>query len=523
MIIPFVSLLSNTCNIPYDQILLVLCFLSSIILSIFFRFIKSGKACLLFSLISGISIQYILYEHRLLDAIVVDIIVLLIIKIFPRRKVGIIINIFVFGYLFYLHIERILYVYGEWKLDVSNLFMIACLKWTAFGYNYQDGNINDNIPNNSLNPNNDSRSYSSANDLSVENEKITSKHEDEKDKLAVADFTLLEFFSFIHALPTCLIGPFSEYNDYINFCYKRNNYSDIVYQGSVIRKKVILLIVSTVSYVIAVPYMKAFFFLEKFNLVIQDNNSLPILSYLTVIVLWYSIAFLFKLKYITGFLFSEICCDIAGLSYSQSERNTEKNNDKVLQCKAIECNLTSSIKIFFKTWNISIHAFLKNYCFKRVVKSIGKLNSEIVTFCYSCIWHGFYLSYYVIFGIIILSKIPQNNVYLLEKKYSDWKNNGNRKSAYSLIISICFYLLICSYYLAFYSTFSFYGICLELLKNEDLISFIKQTYYFPLVLAAINVLLAFICGCFIKKTKTQKESNTNTKEDINKLVKGKTE
>ena len=57
------------------------------------------------------------------------------------------------------------------------------------------------------------------------------------------------------------------------------------------------------------------------------------------------------------------------------------------------------IKDFMENWNMSVHLWLKNYIFLRVVKKDKRdsLRPIMTTFLVSAIWHGFYPGYFVFF------------------------------------------------------------------------------------------------------------------------------
>lgn len=76
------------------------------------------------------------------------------------------------------------------------------------------------------------------------------------------------------------------------------------------------------------------------------------------------------------------------------------------------------IKGYFDNWNISIHHWLKNYIFIRVVRSRPNYTvmASLLTFMVSAIWHGFYPGYYHFFlmaGLIDLVYKTGKNTYVL--------------------------------------------------------------------------------------------------------------
>jgi lysophospholipid acyltransferase len=479
------SQLSSTLGIPYDQAKTVITFFFCILLNYFIKYLKNPTIRLLYFLVLGLTAEWLLYGNRIIDALITDISVLMILKFAPRKYSGIVANLFTFAHLFYLHIERLYTDYGGWSMDISLLYMTLVPKWSAYAYNYQDG------------------AYIEGK-TSVEI--ITQKETISKDKrdqltLSVKNIDLLCFMSYIHGLPTCLIGPFNEYDDYINFINLKENYSDIYISPKVIIKKILVFILSITLYSLSQPFTTIKNFTSKYDnlIVLREKNTDTLIDYAKVISSYLIICFFFKLKYYAGFTLSEMCCDVSGLSYSQKHRMTDENNCRILHTRPIECETTWSIRKFFKVWNISIHNWLKNYCFKRVVSTVGTTNATLITFSYSCIWHGFYLSYYIIFSSFMIAQFCQDYIYMMQ----EYINNINNL----LFRVISFILFNGIYYTSFWISFCFLGICLELLKWSDLIEFLVKFKFFPVYTISIIILLGIFSKIYLGKT-IKKSKNT---------------
>lgn len=477
--------LSTILGIPQDQIFFLVTFIVCFVLSGLINFISNPRFKLLYCLVLGIAVQGMLYGKRIVEVIISDFVILAILKVVPRKRVGLIVNITTFSFLLYLHLERLYSNYGGWAIDISLLYMNITPRHAAYGFNYQDGEIDSN---------------------EVESETVK-----EKDKYSVKDIDLLAFFSYIHALPTSLIGPFNEYNDYMNFIYQKNDYSDIYISFNVISTKFFLFIVTTIIYVISIPYSNVKNFVSKINdisFAASIGNS-SLLDYIYPIIIYLSIRYFFKMKYFTGFYLSEMCCDVSGISYNQKYRLTSENNSKVQHARPLEVEATWSIKKFFKVWNISIHNWLKNYCFKRVVSTVGKNGAVILTFTYSCVWHGFYLSYYVVFSYFILVQFAQESIY----KFQEYINNSIKNRFLWSLIFVAFNGV---YYLSFWISYSYVGVCLELLRWRELIEFTVEYYCFPIIAILIIFVLAGFSELFfiLKKGKGKKLENENSSNKV---------
>ena len=72
--------------------------------------------------------------------------------------------------------------------------------------------------------------------------------------------------------------------------------------------------------------------------------------------------------------------------------------DKVENVRCLEIMTSLDCRNLWKSWNISIHHWLKNYVYLRWVSRQRKnsLTPVMLTFLVSAIWHGFYPGYLVI-------------------------------------------------------------------------------------------------------------------------------
>jgi lysophospholipid acyltransferase len=62
---------------------------------------------------------------------------------------------------------------------------------------------------------------------------------------------------------------------------------------------------------------------------------------------------------------------------------------------------TMKIKYFLSCWNISVHEWLKNYVFMRMLptgsRGKGIAKASFLTMMVSAIWHGFYPGFFFFF------------------------------------------------------------------------------------------------------------------------------
>ena len=104
-------------------------------------------------------------------------------------------------YLSFLHIKRIFFEYGEWRIDdPTTIYMMSICKFSSLAFSYEDG----------------------GKDIS----ELKNSHH--KEYRIVEKPSLLEVLSFLYFYPNAIIGPSIEYKDFINFineadCYSRLN------------------------------------------------------------------------------------------------------------------------------------------------------------------------------------------------------------------------------------------------------------------------------------------------------------
>lgn len=102
--------------------------------------------------------------------------------------------------------------------------------------------------------------------------------------------------------------------------------------------------------------------------------------------------------YIIGFCFMDCGPIASGLAYNGDEANPEHTAVKNVVLKGLIW--TTKIKYFLQCWNISVHEWLKNYIFMRMLDNKRRgtaTKATLVTFIVSGIWHGFYPGYIIFF------------------------------------------------------------------------------------------------------------------------------
>lgn len=134
--------------------------------------------------------------------------------------------------------------------------------------------------------------------------------------------------------------------------------------------------------------------------------------------LFYSYLIIKKIvfRYLFAFCMMDSAVIASGLAYNgRSESGIEQFN-RIISIRIYEIETSLRIKDFLTNWNISVHLWLKNYVFLRLMKTrkvddVGTKDSSslqkkckesvflpsMTTFVVSAIWHGFYPGYMVFF------------------------------------------------------------------------------------------------------------------------------
>ena len=166
-------------------------------LSFCFKFIASPRNRFLYSNTVGLLLQFFAYGSLMLPIYCQHLIVYCIIKAAPRRC-GAVVTFEAMAFLSAYHIYEYVTNYGGWRMNAVALLMILVCKYSLLAYDLQDG--------------------------ATETEKLTP--EQRRNRIA-RGISFVEFMGYLNFLPTCLMGPPLEFNDYHNFISRTEVYSSI--------------------------------------------------------------------------------------------------------------------------------------------------------------------------------------------------------------------------------------------------------------------------------------------------------
>ena len=370
--------LSKIIKAPPNQISLILTMLCVIPFSFLNYFIHGKKPRLIYSVILGFLFQYSIYKLNTIHIFMSAIFTYLFIKYCGRKYSAFYVLICSLLYLAYLHFRRMFREDKSWKIDdPTTIYMMSICKFSSLAFSYEDGMKKD--------------------------EEMKNRHHRE---YRIYDKpSLLEVLSFVYFYPTAIIGPSLEYKDFINFmtetdCYSKlgENILYILTQGTIYFIGSFLCMGFYAFLAVKLPVAKVVE--EDFG----QHNVFYVLAYI-----YFCIPGV-RARYYSGWLLSYSTVIYTGIAY------TEKKDEKTGQItKSVEkgsygsiitCEWAINPKQSMIDWNQTIHLWLKYNVYTRTIninKKPFKNNwalASFLTFISSAIWHGFYLTYYLTFGLL---------------------------------------------------------------------------------------------------------------------------
>lgn len=381
--------LSKIIGAPGNQIALILTMLCVIPFSFINYFIHGKKIRLIYSLVLGFLFQFSIYKLNTIHILISAIFTYLFIKYYGRKYTAYYVFIFSLLYLSYLHIKRMFRTYQGWKIDdPTTIYMMSICKFSSLAFSYEDGD-------------------------KKEEEFKNNHHREYRIKERPS---LLEVLSFVYFYPTSIIGPSIEYKDFITFIMETDCYSRLNENVFYILKNGLLYFLG--SFACMGFYAVLSNKLPVSRVVEEDfgkHNILYVLAYI-----YFCIPGV-RARYYSGWLLSYSTVIFTGVAYT--EKKDEKGNiikslDKGSYGSIVTCEWGINPKDSMTDWNNTIHLWLKYNVYTRVINIKKKpfhnnwAMASLLTFLSSAIWHGFYLTYYLTFGLLFFY---QSGSYVLDK------------------------------------------------------------------------------------------------------------
>jgi len=155
-----------------------------------------------YSLIVGSALQIYVFRWDMYPVYIQHFIVFAIIKL-KGPRCGLIVTVESMLFLSGYQIHEILTNYGGWTMNVSALLMILVCNYSLLAYNLEDGSIQDSKKVEALNP--DQKRY----------------------RIISGELAFADFIGYCSFLPSALIGPPLEYQDYKHFMANEEVYGSI--------------------------------------------------------------------------------------------------------------------------------------------------------------------------------------------------------------------------------------------------------------------------------------------------------
>ena len=227
--------------------------------------------------------------------------------------------------------------------------------------------------------------------------------------------------------------------------------------------------------------------------------------------LFYVLAYIYfcipgvRARYYSGWLLSYSTVIFTGVAYT--EKKDEKGNiiktvEKGNYGSIVTCEWAINPKYSIMDWNSTIHLWLKYNVFTRVVNIKRKpfennwAIASLCTFISSAIWHGFYLTYYLTFGLLFFY---QSAGYVFDQiGFYDW------------IIKTKFLIPLASIYNGL--AFETIGIFFFNLTWEKALIGARNMKYYPI----ISIMGMFFISKMIKVPKKSKKSSKPQIEEVKK-------
>jgi lysophospholipid acyltransferase 1/2 len=139
-----------------------------------------------------------MYRSQIYHVFLMTFITYILMIVLPRKSQHKAVLVFNLGYMSGQHIYRMITNFGGWEMDITTQTMLLVARMSSLGFCFKDGALKDE-------------------DLLKE----------QIERKIVKLPSLLEILSYSYFCCGCLIGPFFEYNHYIEFIEERGVYAHI--------------------------------------------------------------------------------------------------------------------------------------------------------------------------------------------------------------------------------------------------------------------------------------------------------
>uniref|UniRef100_A0A3Q3JYU4 Membrane bound O-acyltransferase domain containing 1 n=1 Tax=Monopterus albus TaxID=43700 RepID=A0A3Q3JYU4_MONAL len=277
------------------------------------------------------------------------------------------------GYLTACQVSRVfIFNYGILSTDFSGPLMVVTQKVTMLAFQLHDG-------------------------MCKKSEHLTS---DQKPLAVNVRPSLIEYLSYNLNFLSVLVGPCSDYKDYIDFiegrhisqrlrqhsgtCNGQNGYDMTLNPSpmSAVCRKLLVCCGCMLFHLIVTRSLPI-----TYNIDPQFVAHAPFLTRLTYAVFS---AQAVRIKYYFAWTLADVVNNAAGYGFKGMDENGKPSWDFLCSVNILGVEAATSLKTFIDNWNIRTGIWLKTVCYDRVPRYKVPL-----TFILSALWHGVYPGYYI--------------------------------------------------------------------------------------------------------------------------------
>jgi lysophospholipid acyltransferase len=302
-----------------------------------------------YSLLLGLALQWLVFRDYMLPIYVQHLIVFAIIKV-KGRRCGALVTVESMLFLSGYHVYGYLYNYGGWVMSADALLMILVCKYSFLAYNLEDG---------------------VADETKLTPEQLRNR--------ITKELTVAEFLGYVSFLPTAIIGPPLEFNDYQRFMELQDVYASIPSVLPITLKTIAETALFAALYILGDTFVP----ISALKTDAFYEESLPyIVAYSTLSV------YLLRCKYYFGWKLSMTAVHASGVSFSGS------GFDRINTVNPWIFETSMHVRDKINNWNISVQEWLRKSVYQRSQIKSKSLN-QLFVFVVSAFWHGLYFAYYI--------------------------------------------------------------------------------------------------------------------------------
>ena len=293
--------------------------------------------------------------------------------------------------------------------------------------------------------------------------------------------SFFDFWAYMYFCGGVISGPWYEFKDFKNYMKGQGHYKSIP-STVVPTVRIVLQAVGLVVYGIILSI-----WFDERQCLTEEFKSYGILK-----KIWFQYwgVQIGMSKYMTGFSFMEAGPIASGLSFN-GVVDGQPRHDRIKSVNVWTISTATTVKDMFANWNMSVHEWLKNYVFLRLLDSKKKGSStftaSMTTFFVSAIWHGFYPGFFVFFA---------------GAAFLDYQNKLQEKTLTPWLLKYVPQQVISVYnFLACFLITSFYQVAFNLLQWEAFDKVHREMYYVGHIYIVVAILA---CLPFSEKKERKK-------------------